>query len=103
MLKPSLLHRLSLSLCVALVATASRAEELVSFSNDIQPLLTKFGCNQGACHGSQYGKGGFKLSLRGFGRFTRFPRAPLGIIRLSTRLEHLRMVRDLWYRVASVP
>ena len=24
------------------------------------------GCNQGACHGAQYGKGGFKLSLAGF-------------------------------------
>ncbi len=30
------------------------------------PLLTKLGCNQGACHGSQRGKGGFKLSLLGF-------------------------------------
>ena len=32
----------------------------------MQPILTKLGCNQGACHGAQYGKGGFKLSLRGF-------------------------------------
>src|SRR5262249_985946 len=30
------------------------------------PALTKLGCNQGACHGSQHGKGGFKLSLLGF-------------------------------------
>ena len=30
------------------------------------PLLTKLGCNQGACHGGQHGKGGFKLSLLGF-------------------------------------
>lgn len=37
-----------------------------SFRNDIQPALTKLGCNSGACHGSQYGKGGFKLSLLGF-------------------------------------
>ena len=29
-------------------------------------MLTKLGCNSGACHGSQYGKGGFKLSLLGF-------------------------------------
>ena len=28
--------------------------------------MTKLGCNQGACHGSQHGKGGFKLSLLGF-------------------------------------
>lgn len=39
---------------------------LVSFINDVVPVLTKAGCNTGACHGSQYGKGGFKLSLLGY-------------------------------------
>jgi Protein of unknown function (DUF1553)/Protein of unknown function (DUF1549) len=38
----------------------------VSFRHDVLPILTKLGCNQGACHGSQHGKGGFKLSLLGF-------------------------------------
>jgi hypothetical protein len=38
----------------------------ISFRNEVVPLLTKLGCNQGACHGSQRGKGGFKLSLLGF-------------------------------------
>src|SRR5699024_2372418 len=38
----------------------------VSFRNDVEPLLTKLGCNQGACHGAQHGKGGFKRSLLGF-------------------------------------
>ena len=38
----------------------------VSFTNDVQPILTRAGCNQGACHGAQYGQGGLKLSLRGF-------------------------------------
>ena len=38
----------------------------VSFSNEIIPILTRYGCNQGICHGAQYGKGGFKLSLAGF-------------------------------------
>ena len=42
------------------------AERKVSFRNEIQPVLTKLGCNQGACHGSQHGKGGFRLSLLGF-------------------------------------
>ncbi len=37
-----------------------------SFRNDVQPVLTKFGCNSGACHGAAAGKNGFKLSLRGF-------------------------------------
>ena len=36
-----------------------------SFANEVVPVLTKAGCNQGACHGSQHGKGGFKLSLFG--------------------------------------
>jgi hypothetical protein len=38
----------------------------VSFTQEVQPILTRLGCNQGACHGSQHGKGGFKLSLLGF-------------------------------------
>ena len=38
----------------------------VSFKNDTLAALTKAGCNQGACHGSPSGKGGFRLSLRGF-------------------------------------
>lgn len=37
-----------------------------SFRNDVQPVLTKFGCNSGACHGALAGKNGFKLSLRAY-------------------------------------
>ena len=37
-----------------------------SFRNHIQPVLTKTGCNMGACHGALAGKGGFKLSLLGY-------------------------------------
>jgi hypothetical protein len=43
-----------------------RAPRTISFRNEVVPLLTKLGCNQGACHGGQHGKGGFKLSLLGF-------------------------------------
>lgn len=38
----------------------------VSFVNDVIPVLTRAGCNMGACHGAAAGKNGFKLSLRGF-------------------------------------
>lgn len=38
----------------------------VSFRYDVQPILTKLGCNQGTCHGTPTGKNGFRLSLRGF-------------------------------------
>lgn len=41
-------------------------EESWSFRNDVQPVLTRAGCNMGACHGAQAGKKGFKLSLRGY-------------------------------------
>jgi hypothetical protein len=37
-----------------------------NFRNHVLPILTKSGCNAGACHGAAAGKGGLKLSLRGF-------------------------------------
>jgi hypothetical protein len=37
-----------------------------SFRNHVQPVLAKFGCSSGACHGAAAGKNGFKLSLRGY-------------------------------------
>ena len=37
-----------------------------TFSNHVQPVLTKTGCNSGACHGASAGKGGLKLTLRGY-------------------------------------
>lgn len=37
----------------------------VEFTNDLIPVLTKNGCNAGACHGAAIGRGGFKLSLYG--------------------------------------
>ncbi|MBL8235554.1 MAG: hypothetical protein JNL98_44095, partial [Bryobacterales bacterium] len=37
-----------------------------SFRNQIIPILTRNGCNSGACHGALAGKGGLKLSLRGY-------------------------------------
>ncbi len=36
------------------------------FQRHVLPVLTKTGCNSGACHGALAGKGGFKLSLRGY-------------------------------------
>jgi hypothetical protein len=37
----------------------------VSYRLDVAAVLSKAGCNMGACHGNLNGKGGFKLSLRG--------------------------------------
>ncbi len=41
-------------------------EQRTSFLRDVQPVLTKAGCNMGACHGSLQGRGGLMLSLLGY-------------------------------------
>jgi len=38
----------------------------LDFASDIVPILTKAGCNSGACHGAAIGRGGFHLSLLGY-------------------------------------
>ncbi|HJT30453.1 MAG TPA: DUF1549 and DUF1553 domain-containing protein [Pirellulales bacterium] len=38
----------------------------IGFSSQVLAVLSKAGCNAGACHASQYGKGGFKLSVFSF-------------------------------------
>lgn len=38
----------------------------VHFVGEVVPILTKFGCNAGGCHGKSTGQNGFKLSLLGF-------------------------------------
>ncbi|AGA25896.1 DUF1553 domain-containing protein [Singulisphaera acidiphila] len=38
-----------------------------SFQNHVLSVLTKAGCNSGACHGAAAGKNGFRLTLRGYG------------------------------------
>ncbi|MEO2014012.1 MAG: DUF1553 domain-containing protein [Fuerstiella sp.] len=58
----------------------------VSFQKDVMPILSKAGCNQGACHASQYGKGGLKLSLLGY----------------APEQDYPALVRDLHQRRVSV-
>ncbi len=36
------------------------------YRNHVQSILARNGCNMGACHGALAGKGGFRLSLRGY-------------------------------------
>jgi hypothetical protein len=38
----------------------------VDFIRDVNPVLSRLGCNAGTCHGAQAGRNGFKLSLRGY-------------------------------------
>ena len=44
---------------------ASAESPTVSYRIDVVPILSRSGCNMGACHGNMTGKGGFRLSLRG--------------------------------------
>jgi hypothetical protein len=51
----------------AAVEVAGVAENAtVDFIRDVNPVMTKLGCNSGTCHGAKDGKYGFKLSLRGY-------------------------------------
>ncbi len=46
--------------------TGTQQPAVVSFRNDVLSVFSKAGCNAGACHGALAGKGGFRLSLRGY-------------------------------------
>lgn len=47
------------------VTSFDRARQ-IDFVTEVEPLLTRFGCNAGGCHGKASGQNGFKLSLFGF-------------------------------------
>ncbi|QDU61490.1 translocation protein TolB [Planctomycetes bacterium Pan216] len=55
-------HSVSVPVRVSNVAAGYQAE----FVRDVNPALSRMGCNQGTCHGAANGKNGFKLSLRGY-------------------------------------
>ncbi len=55
------------SLFILFALTGSPANAAApTFERDIQPILTKAGCNAGACHGKARGQNGFQLSLLAF-------------------------------------
>lgn len=61
-----MMFRKVLLLC-CLAVSASPAAEPLSFVRDVQPILTKAGCNAGACHAKAVtGQRGFRLSVLGF-------------------------------------
>jgi hypothetical protein len=53
------------SVVVKATVKLPQREPAYSFRHEVMPVLSKGGCNQGACHGYSLGKNGFKLSLRG--------------------------------------
>ncbi len=92
-----------------------------SFRNHVEPVLAKQGCSSGACHGALAGKGGFKLSLRGYDPERDYfnlvelqrgrrvepaePAASLMLTKPSMAVPHkggLRLKTDSWhYRILS--
>jgi hypothetical protein len=65
--KASLSLLVCLSAVLPLSSVAAESSRPLSFVNDIQPILTKAGCNAGACHAKAVtGQRGFRLSVLGF-------------------------------------
>src|SRR5262249_9925361 len=60
-----LMPRCIASIALVALLPALAAAESVRFDVEVMAVLSRAGCNQGACHGNLNGKGGFKLSLRG--------------------------------------
>ncbi len=54
------------SVRVPLTVTGMEAPRPINFANQVEPVLTKLGCNSGGCHGKIAGQNGFRLSLLGF-------------------------------------
>lgn len=55
-----------LLMLLASVRAEDGATQVPSFTNDVIPLLTRYDCNSGGCHGKLSGQNGFRLSLRGY-------------------------------------
>lgn len=64
--RPVLVLAAALVLGLAAPARAEPAPRPVHFVNDVMPLLSRYGCNGGGCHGRASGQNGFKLSVFGF-------------------------------------
>jgi hypothetical protein len=74
-----MVNRIHITLIAALLASLPGAEparaadpetanesDSPSFLRDVVPILTRYGCNSGGCHGKATGQNGFRLSLLGF-------------------------------------
>ncbi|MCC7418645.1 MAG: DUF1549 domain-containing protein [Planctomycetaceae bacterium] len=56
----------ALVLAAGSASSGLAADAGIDFDRDVQPILTRFGCNSGPCHGKARGQNGFQLSLLGF-------------------------------------
>ena len=51
---------------IAVHVSGMKDGRTVDFATDIVPILSRYGCNSGGCHGKAGGQNGFQLSLFGF-------------------------------------
>lgn len=75
----------------------------VSFEWQVMPLLSRFGCNSGGCHGKAEGRGGLKLSVFGFdphGDFEALVMEARGRRTFATAPEHSLMLRKATAQMA---
>lgn len=61
----TLLHGTLSSVLILAAMHSAAADDRVDFDTDVMPVLTRSGCNVGACHGAAAGRGEFFLSLYG--------------------------------------
>lgn len=54
------------TLQVPVIVSGTQGAQVITLEDDIVPILTRHGCNAGACHGKARGQNGFELSLLGF-------------------------------------
>ncbi len=98
-MSPFMSRFLVTTLALHVLAIPTIRAEAPSFRNDVTAVLSRAGCNQGACHGNLNGKGGFKLSLRG--EDSDFDRAVLTRDFLGRRVSPNRPEESLVLRKAT--
>src|SRR5438270_7685288 len=86
-----------------LASPEARGEEPVNFRQEVMAVLSRSGCNQGACHGNLHGKGGFKLSLRGEAPDLDFAALAMGQLGRRINLEEPEASLILQKATARVP
>src|SRR5690606_6544996 len=85
-------HRQAVPVTVAGVL----AEAQIDYVGQVSPILSKAGCNMGACHATQHGQGGFKLSVFGFQPAE--DRDAIVRDRLQRRIDFITPERSLFLR-----
>ena len=112
----------NLTTTIKVTVNNTEASPPISYRNDIIPILTRAGCNSGACHGAASGKNGFGLTLFGFdpGKDLRAltrdyrgrrldcadPKASLILTKPTTQVRHKGGKRfeansEMWHKIRS--